>query len=84
MPQELYEQIRPFILFGQTPGERAKEIGAAQRTLSRTAAVGDFDLHSDVDFIIVMEEELSPLEVPVYRKHTSVSWPSLFLRQTVE
>jgi transposase len=35
--QELYEQIRPVILFGQTPGERAKETGAAQRTLSRKA-----------------------------------------------
>lgn len=35
--QELYEAIRPIILFGQTPGERAKEIGAAQRTLSRKA-----------------------------------------------
>src|SRR5215470_1343934 len=35
--QELYEQIRPIILFGQTPGERAKETGAAQRTLSRKA-----------------------------------------------
>src|SRR5215472_1291155 len=35
--QELYEQIRPIILFGETAGERAKEIGAAQRTLSRKA-----------------------------------------------
>ncbi len=35
--QELYEQIRPIVLFGQTPGERAKETGAAQRTLSRKA-----------------------------------------------
>lgn len=35
--QELYEAIRPIILFGQTPGERAKETGAAQRTLSRKA-----------------------------------------------
>src|SRR5436853_66347 len=35
--QELYEQIRPIILFGQTPGERAKEMNAAQRTLSRKA-----------------------------------------------
>lgn len=35
--QELYEQIRPIILYGQTPGERAKETGAAQRTLSRKA-----------------------------------------------
>lgn len=35
--QELYEQIRPIVLFGETPGERAKEIDAAQRTLSRKA-----------------------------------------------
>jgi putative transposase len=35
--QELYEQIRPIILYGQTAGERAKEINAAQRTLSRKA-----------------------------------------------
>jgi hypothetical protein len=35
--QTLYEEIRPIILFGQTPGERAKEIDAAQRTLSRKA-----------------------------------------------
>lgn len=35
--QELYEAIRPILLFGQTPGERAKETGAAQRTLSRKA-----------------------------------------------
>jgi hypothetical protein len=35
--QELYEQIRPIILYGQTAGEHAKEINAAQRTLSRKA-----------------------------------------------
>ena len=35
--QELYEQIRPMLLFGQTAGERAKETGAAPRTLSRKA-----------------------------------------------
>src|SRR5436309_295645 len=35
--QELYEQIRPILLYGQTAGERAKEINAAQRTLSRKA-----------------------------------------------
>jgi transposase-like protein len=37
MPQELYEQIRPLLLFGETAGERAKETGAAARTLSRKA-----------------------------------------------
>jgi len=31
--------------------------------LQGSFAVGDFDLHSDVDFIIVIEEELSPEEV---------------------
>ena len=35
--QELYEQIRPILLFGEIAGERAKEIDAAQRTLSRKA-----------------------------------------------
>ena len=33
----MYEQIRPLLLFGETAGERAKETGAAQRTLSRKA-----------------------------------------------
>ncbi|HVB26179.1 MAG TPA: helix-turn-helix domain-containing protein [Ktedonobacteraceae bacterium] len=35
--QELYEQIRPLVLFGQTAGERAKEIDIPQRTLARRA-----------------------------------------------
>ncbi len=35
--QELYEQIRPLVLFGQTAGERAKEIDVPERTLSRKA-----------------------------------------------
>jgi len=35
--QELYEQIRPLILFHETAGERAKEIDVPQRTLSRKA-----------------------------------------------
>ena len=36
--QELYEQIRSILVFGQTSGEHAKETGAAvQRTLSRKA-----------------------------------------------
>ena len=37
MPQELYEQIRPLILFHETVGERAKEIDVPQRTLARKA-----------------------------------------------
>jgi putative transposase len=35
--QELYEQIRPILLFGETAGERAKEIDVPERTLSRKA-----------------------------------------------
>src|SRR5258707_12133349 len=35
--QELYEAIRPLILFHETAGERAKEIDVPQRTLSRKA-----------------------------------------------
>ncbi len=35
--QELYEQLRPMLLFGQTAGERAKETSAAPRTLLRKA-----------------------------------------------
>ncbi len=35
--QELYEQIRPLVLYHETAGERAKEIDVPQRTLSRKA-----------------------------------------------
>jgi putative transposase len=35
--QELYEQIRPLVLFHETAGERTKEIDVPQRTLSRKA-----------------------------------------------
>ncbi len=34
---ELYEQIRPLVLYHETAGERAKEIDVPQRTLSRKA-----------------------------------------------
>jgi putative transposase len=33
--QRIYEQIRPVVLFGVPPQERAKEVGAAKRTLYR-------------------------------------------------
>lgn len=35
--QQLYEKIRPVILFGETAAERAKEIGESPRTLYRQA-----------------------------------------------
>ena len=36
--QQLYEKIRPVILFGETAAERAKEIGVSERTLHAQAA----------------------------------------------
>ena len=41
--RQLYEQLRPILLFGETAGERAKETGAAQRTPARKA--DDFEQH---------------------------------------
>jgi hypothetical protein len=41
--QELYEQIRPLVLFHQTAGERAKEIDVPKRTLSRKAQAFERD-----------------------------------------
>src|SRR5947208_14419316 len=35
--QELYEQIRPLVLFHETAGERVKEIDVPQRTLAPKA-----------------------------------------------
>ena len=31
--QEVYERLRPIVLFGETAAERAKETGASERTL---------------------------------------------------
>jgi len=41
--QRLYEQIRPVVLYGIPPAERAQETGLAESTLRRTAAA--FDTH---------------------------------------
>src|SRR3984893_2186500 len=41
--QELYEQIRPLVLFHETAGERAKEIDVPQSTLSRKAQAFERD-----------------------------------------
>lgn len=35
--QRAYELIRPVVLFGRSPAERAQETGAAERTLYRQA-----------------------------------------------
>jgi transposase len=41
--QEVYEQIRPLVLFHETAGERAKEIDIPQRTLARKAEAFERD-----------------------------------------
>lgn len=41
--QRTYELIRPVVLFGRSPAERARQTGAAERTLYRQAA--RFDAH---------------------------------------
>jgi hypothetical protein len=35
--QEIYELLRPIVLFGRTPAERAAETGVPERTLRRKA-----------------------------------------------
>ena len=35
--QEVYERLRPVVLFGETAAERAKEIGTSERTLHHQA-----------------------------------------------
>ncbi len=35
--QEVYERLRPVVLFGETAAERAKETGASERTLLHQA-----------------------------------------------
>jgi len=44
--QQLYEKIRPVVLFGETAAARAKEIGASERTLHYQA--DQFDQHGMV------------------------------------
>jgi putative transposase len=41
--QRLYELIRPVVLFGQSPAERAQQTGAPQRTLYRQAVRFDHE-----------------------------------------
>ncbi len=82
--QELYEQIRPIILFGQTPGERAKEIGAAQRTLSRKAdefeKYGMQSLFADqkpreqTETSRSLPEEIRQLIVDLHREMSHMIW----------
>src|SRR5438132_6303598 len=82
--QELYEQIRPIVLFGETAGERAKEIDAAQRTLSRKADEFEhsgmqslFSKHpprEDVETTKTLPEDVRQLIVDLHAELPSMSW----------
>ena len=56
--QHRYEQIRPVVLFGVPPPERAKEIGMAARTLyrqvQRVAAHGTRSLFAYARMVAVL------------------------------
>ncbi|HEU5376323.1 MAG TPA: helix-turn-helix domain-containing protein [Ktedonobacteraceae bacterium] len=82
--QTLYEEIRPIILFGQTPGERAKEIDAAQRRLSRRA--DEFERygmqslfaaqepHEQTETSRSLPEEIRQIIVDLHREMPAMSW----------
>jgi len=82
--QELYEQLRPILLFGETAGQRAKEINAAQRTLSRKADEFERDgmrsLFSSEepreqgDTPKTLPSEMHQLIVDVHAELPSMSW----------
>lgn len=82
--QELYEAIRPIVLYGQTPGERAKEINAAQRTLSRKADEFErYGMQSLFDAKIPREQtetsrslpqNMRQLIVDLHREMPTMSW----------
>jgi len=82
--QELYEQIRPLVLFGETAGERAKEIDVPQRTLARKA--GEFERSGMQSLFSSGEQggeretsktlppEMRQLIVDLHAEHPSMSW----------
>ena len=69
--QTLYEEIRSIILFGQTPGERAKEIDAAQRTLSRKA--DEFEKYGMQNLFATQEPRNQAAYLQVNRKTASAT-----------
>src|SRR5260370_33844477 len=82
--QELYEQIRPLVLFQETAGERAKEIDVPQRTLSRKADA--FERYGMQSLFSSGEQggaretrhslppEIRQLIVDLHAEHPAMSW----------
>jgi transposase len=82
--QELYEQIRPLILFHETAGERAKEIDIPQRTLARKAdafeKLGMQSLFASEEHGGARESsktlppEIRQLIIDLHYEHAAMSW----------
>ncbi len=82
--QELYEQIRPLVLFHQTAGERAKEIDVPQRTLARKADA--FEQHGMASLFVsgeqggaretgkTLPEDVRQLIVDLHAEMPTMSW----------
>ncbi len=85
--QELYEQIRPLILFGQTAGEREKEIDVPQRTLARKAneferygmasLFSSLDQGGERDTSKTLPEEVRRLIIDLHAEYPLVNTSSL-------
>lgn len=82
--QELYEQIRPLILFHETAGERAKEIDVPQRTLARKADAFEkygmqslfaSEAHGGArESSKTLPSEMRQLIVDLHFEHPAMSW----------
>src|SRR5712691_2498637 len=82
--QELYEQIRPLVLFHETAGERAKEIDVPQRTLARKAQAFERDGMQSLfssgeqggarETSKTLPEEVRQLIVDVHAEAPTMSW----------
>lgn len=84
LEQDLYEAIRPLVLYHETPGERAKEIDVPQRTLARKAdefeKLGMQSLFSSEEHggaresSLTLPEEIRQLIVDLHFELPSMSW----------
>src|SRR5437660_11740745 len=82
--QELYEQIRPIVLYHETAGERAKEIDVPQRTLSRkadefeksgmAALFASSEAGGERETSKTLPQEIRQLIVDLHAELSSMSW----------
>jgi hypothetical protein len=73
--QRLYEGIRPVVLFGIPPAERAQETGLAERSLGRAADAFDTAYQCETAECMEPDELLAGCRQFV-RLHAPSEWPS--------